>query len=219
MKKQKITRLYLETLSFADLLELADSYKIDVPENLNRSFLIGDLLDAAEDEIKQEAADMTISIKNDGINESDETQSYNATEIDLILRNPAWAFVYWSIGEIDKLRLEQHGEYSLFLHVTSLAQENEKRSGDSYDVQISLEDKSAYIMCPAEKKFIYVELAASTVKNVSVLASSKIIEIPRSSRLADMQPGKEKDIASIMEFSGMRELLREHYKNHRQSFS
>ena len=44
MQNEILTRAYLETLSFSDLVTLADNYGIDVPENLDRSFLIGELI-------------------------------------------------------------------------------------------------------------------------------------------------------------------------------
>ena len=61
MEKQVINRAYLETLSFTDLLSLADKYGIDVPDNLNRSFLIGDLLEITEELKKTTDSDMVIS--------------------------------------------------------------------------------------------------------------------------------------------------------------
>ena len=44
-----ISRTYLESLSTADLISLADEYGIDIPEELNRRFIIGELLEVIED--------------------------------------------------------------------------------------------------------------------------------------------------------------------------
>ena len=49
MDTSVVSRVYLETLSTADLIALADEYGIDIPENLNRRFIIGELLEAAEE--------------------------------------------------------------------------------------------------------------------------------------------------------------------------
>ena len=49
MSDTKLSRAYLETLPSADLIALADDFGIDIPENLNRRFIIGELLEAAED--------------------------------------------------------------------------------------------------------------------------------------------------------------------------
>ena len=47
MERINITRSYLETLSSEDLNNLADDYGIDMPEDLNRRFVISELLEAA----------------------------------------------------------------------------------------------------------------------------------------------------------------------------
>ena len=55
---------------------------------------------------------------------------------------------------------------------------------------------------------------------IDILASSEVLEMPTgSSRLVDVHPGKEEGLSPIMELSGMKELLLQHYKNHRESFS
>ena len=50
MDKKILTRSYLETLSSSDLVSLADDYGIDIPDNLSRRFIIGELLEIAEGE-------------------------------------------------------------------------------------------------------------------------------------------------------------------------
>ena len=60
MKKNTITRAYLESLPFSDLLALADTYGIDVPDNLNRRFLIGELLDVVK-EAGNDSDDMIVT--------------------------------------------------------------------------------------------------------------------------------------------------------------
>lgn len=47
---RSITKQYLETLSFEALVVLADECGVDVPKDLDRSFLIADLLEAAEED-------------------------------------------------------------------------------------------------------------------------------------------------------------------------
>ena len=49
MSDMRLSRAHLETLPTADLIALADEYGIDIPENLNRRFIIGELLEAAEE--------------------------------------------------------------------------------------------------------------------------------------------------------------------------
>ena len=49
MDTMLLSRTYLESLSTADLFSLAEEYGIDIPENLNRRFIIGELLDISGD--------------------------------------------------------------------------------------------------------------------------------------------------------------------------
>jgi len=41
MEQTPLSRAYLESLSTSDLVSLAEEYGIDVPEGLNRRFIIG----------------------------------------------------------------------------------------------------------------------------------------------------------------------------------
>jgi len=137
MEKQVINRAYLETLSFTDLITLADKYGIDVPDNLNRSFLIGDLLDIAEEMKKPSDSDMVISSESAAVlSLSRLPETYNTTDIEAVLRNPAWAFVYWNISEVELHILKKSVTSSLALRVCSLAGKDDVKSLDSYDVQI-----------------------------------------------------------------------------------
>lgn len=60
METKNITLSHLATLSTADLLSLADEFGIDIPENLNRSFVIRELLETAE-ELQSESENEDIS--------------------------------------------------------------------------------------------------------------------------------------------------------------
>ena len=76
MNEEKITRAYLETLSFSDLSNLADEYGVEVPENLNRNFLIAELLELAED-----TSDTTENMIIASEEENDEIIVYISDEI------------------------------------------------------------------------------------------------------------------------------------------
>ena len=104
IQNDKLTRAYLETLSFSDLVILADNYGIDVPENLNRSFLIAELIEVTEELEKiAEEPEMVVTDEEAVIPEDPNKlpDFYNSTEVEVLLRNPAWAFVYWNISESD----------------------------------------------------------------------------------------------------------------------
>ena len=100
MENIPISLSYLETLSTADLLELAEEYDLDIPEQLNRRFIISELLEIA-DELNDENID-DIETTEDSVETTTELPlTYNETQIDVILRNPAWAYVFWDISSSD----------------------------------------------------------------------------------------------------------------------
>ena len=105
MERADITRAYLETLSSADLNDLAEEYGIDIPEDLTRRFVIAELLEAAVEDERARASDLrdipgaaAESVSNKAL---DLPSSYNENRITAVLRNPAWCYVYWDIKRSD----------------------------------------------------------------------------------------------------------------------
>ncbi|MBP5464584.1 MAG: hypothetical protein J6Y13_05365, partial [Treponema sp.] len=49
MEEQILSRKKLESLTNDELRELADTYGLDIPSNLNRNFIIGELLEYAQE--------------------------------------------------------------------------------------------------------------------------------------------------------------------------
>ena len=63
MNNEQISCAYLETLAFKDLVKLADEYGVDVPQDLDRRFLIAELLELAQEE--SNASDVQMIITDD----------------------------------------------------------------------------------------------------------------------------------------------------------
>ena len=58
-----------------------------------------------------------------------------------------------------------------------------------------------------------------TAKSGKVLAFSPVITIPQgAAMLNDLQLGRQTDFSPVIELSGMKQILTEHYKNHRHTF-
>lgn len=217
MNEEKITRAYLETLSFSDLSDLADEYGVEVPENLNRNFLIAELLELAED-ASGTAENMIIASEEESGEIVDLPQNYNETQISCILRNPIWGFVFWNISDADSLQIKDE-EASLLLRICSFNSKDELKPVEVLEVQASTTSQEQYILLPTEKKYIRVELLLARYATQSVLAFSPLIEIPQGPKYVDeWQPGKEFDFSQIMKLSNVEEILLNQYKKHRNSF-
>lgn len=222
MESKNLSRQYLETLSTADLIDIADRYGIDIPENLNRSFIIGELLEAAQEDEADSKEDITESEEEAPVHETEESlpETYNETMICAILRNPAWIYVYWDIKASDISRLNADLSFnSLCLRVSFWEYEDDDKPVESFDVQISLADRQQYILLSPGKNFVRVDLVALfSGREDENLAVSRKIELPKGSPLLSSLPGREMELSPAVELSDMRELMASHFENHRQSF-
>ena len=221
MEKKFLTRQYLETLSSADLMDLADDYDIDVPADLNRRFIIGELLEVAEELKASKDSDMIISSESVSEESADLPKSYNETFMNVVLRNPAWAFVYWDISENDRSGFTPAADFrALVLRVSFFADEDSAVPEESFDVQIDASIREQYVLFPAGKNLVRIDLVVQyQSKPDSVLAYTQKYVLPQGSRLlSSALPGHDVEISEIAALSSLKDLLKEHYQNHRQSF-
>ena len=180
MQNEILTRAYLETLSFSDLVTLADNYGIDVPENLDRSFLIGELIEVSEEfDRNEEESEMIVADEELVVSEEPNKlpEFYNSTEVEVLLRNPAWAFVYWNISESDIQTLSKGFITQLMLRVCSFSEKDQQNPDDAFNIQISMNDREQYVLLPAGKQFFRIDLLCSIDDVVDILASSNIIPL------------------------------------------
>lgn len=219
METENINRAYLETLSFSDLSKLADEYGVDVLEDLDRRFLICELLDIVE-ESKLFNEDMVISTDKSSDDNIVLPHGYNETQISCILRNPVWAFVFWNISNSDNNKLKELHDCTLMLRVCSLPSAEELTPKESFEIKVTAGSQEQYVLIPAGEKYIRIELVYVSGTNRNVLAFSPVIEIPQGSEsLNNIQPGKQNDYPEIIKLSGIEKILMNQYKNHRHSFS
>ena len=218
MDTMLVSRTYLESLSTADLITLADEYGIDIPENLNRRFIIGELLEAVEDAgIEKKETLQESEVEPEG---NELPTSYNETSITAIIRNPAWIYVYWDISTSDIEELSQNVQFSsLALKLCFFSREDSEKPVEIFDISVSLKDREQYILLPTTSYSLKVDLVVDYKNQVpQVLARSKTIYLPQN--LPEINTKSlDQDISPIMELSGYKELLKNHYQNHRESFN
>lgn len=226
MEKNFLSRQYLDSMSTADLITLADDYGIDIPDNLNRRFIIGELLETAE-ELNENHNNSEAELKQlEGNTESVESsklpKSYNQTSIYAILRNPAWAYVYWDISEADLNHIKTDSDITgLMLYVSFYETNDSEKPTDSFEVQIKNSSREQYILIPQGKKFFNVNLVYSTSTQGKVLlANTTKQEISSEGEVVrSFMPGKKIRMSPLVKLSGMEDLLHYQYINHRESFS
>ena len=219
MNEEPITRASLEKLSFSDLVQLADEYGVDVPEDLDRRFLIAELLELSEESNNKED-EMIIASEDDNQQPVILNGNFNETQVSCVLRNPAWLFVFWNLNDSDAAKIAEGSGNNLKLRICSLADPKDPKPDEAFEVQTTTESQEQYVLLPKGKQFIKVELVYSSGGNGEVLAFSPVIQIPQGSALVnDLQPGRKESFSPVIELSGINELITEQYKNHRHSFS
>lgn len=215
-----ITRSYLETLSTQELLSLADEYGIDIPEDLNRRFIIGELLEAAEEMNDYQPETMQETGEVPALMELPAT--YNETAITAILRNPVWCYVYWDIRDADREAISHSPDFAaLKLKISFFSDADAVKPSESFEVSVNLTDKDQYVFIPNSENFFRIDLC-SEYRNqpAKLLASSRVLTIPKGCAELEMGPAAmEAEVSDIMKLSGFPELIRSHYTNYRQSFS
>ena len=219
MSDEALNRASVEKLSFQDLVKLADEYGVDVPEDLDRRFLIAELLELSE-QTEDYSEEMIIASEGGEENPVVLSGNFNENQISCVLRNPAWLFVFWNINEQDSARVKETPGASLKLRICSLESPKDLKPEEVIEIQTSTQSQEQYVLIPKGKQYLKAELLLITPGAGEVLAFSPVISIPQGSSLVnDLQPGRDTDFSEIAELSGMKEILAEQYRNHRHSFS
>ncbi len=216
MEKEFITRRYLETLSFSDLSKLADEYGVEVPDNLNRRFLIAEILELADEPVLSD--DMVISEYEDNEEDGALPANYSETQVICALRNPAWIFIFWNISPSD-LAAAGGGD-SLVLRILFFDSEDSSAESDSFDVKAAVFPQEQYVLVPPGKKIVRVQLGSVQNREFRLLAVSSPVGIPCGAGfLNDARPGAELPFPEIALLSGMDEAMKSRFVSYRQSFS
>jgi hypothetical protein len=149
MEEPSLKRSYLERLSSGELVKLADSYGIDIPPGLDRIFIIKELLELGHEE-GVNAADEGLLLREQALLEpAPLPKHYNVTFVEVLLRDPLWAFAFWGIKSHDKEIYEKANDFGgYFLKLIPLADDKSPREEDSFIIPVGTKDSSWYIAFP-----------------------------------------------------------------------
>jgi hypothetical protein len=192
---------YLERLSISELKDLAVHFGVDIPQDLERLFIIEELLDNAPcltffqpDKINtgQPETDFV-----DGENlppvpgPVELPERYNITQINAIVRDPLWVFVFWEIRDADrKLYEKSSGFHGYFLRVSLDKCKLGSTVSSLFTIPVNYSDSEWYIHFPpdspcrkicnmTEDAPFNVALCVSYANNEIVLASTLPFRLPR----------------------------------------
>jgi uncharacterized protein len=179
----ELTLAYLESLSTGELIELAAQNGLDIPPDLERAFIIEELFYLDNNDKVGEMEEV-------GIPEFREfmvlPQQYHISFIDVLIRDPLWAFVFWEIKAHDRDLYENTGNFKgYYLRVIPLKEGNlEPDEAASFIVTVDSGDSSRYLGFPPEDgRCFKVELCMLNREVRTVLAESRPFRLPRLMRL------------------------------------
>jgi hypothetical protein len=202
MGEIQLKKSYLESLPTNDLNILAEELGLDLPPDLNRIFVIQEILEAIQQDDETEIEDLedvsTLKVEKAPI-------FYNKTYIEVLLRDPVWAFVFWEIKTADRQAYEETPGFNGYqLHIVSL-QPGKSAEEDSFFIDVDVMDRAWYVCFPSSKGWFKVELRMKKSKETFLLAESPPFKIPQSitslRQTIDTNP-----LASILLLSGLDEL-------------
>lgn len=180
----------LSLMTVDELRMLADAMGLNLPEGLERLFILEEILDAVDEERRER------SFAKDGPGHVDEKKysgafsgiadsgagigyNYNETMIHAMARDPSWLFAYWDIAENRKACTgPEDAAPGFFLRVTEFkpGQEHQKRA--YFDIPVSCDDSQWYINVPHPGATYRVDLCMKGEAKPKLLAKSPDVKLP-----------------------------------------
>jgi hypothetical protein len=183
-------RSYLENLTTQELIKLADHSGIDIPPELDRLFIIRELL---ENKFEEDLSEPLLE-RPDLVTASLPKQ-YHITFLEVLLRDPQWAYVFWEIKAQDREHYEHLPQFEGYeLRILEI---KESKVFESFTVSVGMEDNSWYLGFPPRGGTFQVALWVK--EPALVLASSRPFVLPRFLN----GPGSEEILAKpLVQLSG-----------------
>ncbi len=207
MDDSTVKRAYLETLSSEDLAYLAEELGLDLPPDLNRLFVIEEILEATEEQKGDTVEDLEETSIDEAIFQRKEKlpETYNSTFINVLLRDSVWAFVFWEIKKQDKQIYQQTLDFEgYYLKILSIVP-GKLDMGDFFIIDIDSSDQSWYVCFPSSKGWFKVELWVKKGKKEYLLASSLPFRIP-CAKIPSPGELDSHPFAPILRLSGIEDL-------------
>ncbi len=180
MDDVRLSRSYLETLSTEDLSLMADRLGLELPANLNRNFVIEELLDGISEATTPGPPDLDEAVPEDDGQKiaAGLPGAYNRTYLEVLLRDPIWAFTFWEVRKADRDLYEGAADFGGYrLRVNTLGASVNPGDG-SFFIAVEPDDSAWYLCVPSQTGNFRVDLCAVKGKKEVVLASSQPFRVP-----------------------------------------
>jgi hypothetical protein len=174
----RFSRPYLESLSTQELMVLADTSGIDIPPALERVFIIEELLEwENDDDPPPEENEAPPLGEADYLEPVALPKQYNITYINVLIRDPLWAFAFWEVRGSDKETHEGAADFEgYYLKVVPLGNPG---GGSPFTIAVGSADKAWYLGFSPEGGRFRVELCVLRGETELALAVSPPFRLPK----------------------------------------
>jgi hypothetical protein len=184
----ELTLPYLESLSTGELIELAVKNGLDIPPGLERVFIIEELFYLDHDTESAHHDIIQVDAKHDAFKEfAVLPKQYHISFIEVIIRDPLWAFVFWEIKAHDRNHYESAPGFNGYSLRVKPFKEGALNEGSfqadeaaSFIVSVDTDDYARYLGFPPEGgRCFKVELCMRNHDDYTVVAQSRPFTLPR----------------------------------------
>jgi hypothetical protein len=178
-----LKRSYLESLTTHELIRVADGFGIEIPPDLERIFIIAEIIDITADyafnESGSESAEAVPLLEADIPEPVPLPKQYNITFIEVLLRDPLWVFTFWEIKSADKEYYEKAGDFKGYqLKVSPVDPSKASQQEDSFTIPVGTTDTAWYLGFPPGGGRFRVELCVLRGGEEQALATSHTFTVP-----------------------------------------
>jgi hypothetical protein len=183
VEELRLNRPLLESLTTAELLRLADRMGIDAPAGLERTVIIEELLETSDEAGGEKTAPVPPEERRLPALTAPLPRHYNISYVDVLVRDPLWAFAFWEVNAHDRETYEKAPDFGGYC----LRVESGRRSGDplsrtggdsSFTVPVGAGDSAWYLGFSASGGTFTVKLCAMRREGSVALAASKPFRLP-----------------------------------------
>ena len=208
-KQNPVSRDWLESLSMGELIKVADDYGVDIPADMERIFIIEDILENFNTENEQD--EKTEIIVNPSYSEPVMLpKQYNISYIDVIIRDPLWVFVFWEIKGHDKEAHESAADfngYSLRIIPLNEGETELQAKENSFTISVAPSDSARYLgfaeHTSKNSGRYMVKLNVLRGDTETQIASTLPFDLPK---LYEYETIAEKNLSPLIHLSGIQDL-------------
>lgn len=134
-------------------------------------------------------------------------ESYNVTRIELMLRDPAWAFAYWDISLLDKSRFLKEERFTGFaLRLEELNAAKPREDLHIMDIPVNFTDSSWYLNLQNRETRYIVHLLAIFDNREETIASSWPVRVPHGGLSSKLDILESFETDALISLSGIEKL-------------